>query len=1076
MASSRKPPTSRAKELKIRWESGARTVVPTDPMKRTEPRVFRCLSRAVRIAGKPVFRLLIGALLGWSLSRIGHAEAGGGDPAASARSIAAEPYLNAHWSERDGIPGGAILDLLESDDGYLWVCTKYGLRVFDGFRFFLPEGLEHLRDEPVQRVVASGEGQLLLRGRGVVFSIARRANGLYEEHRNPGTDLVRDGDGWVWLETGDVIRGRRGNLEAVLPPGPDPGAGSATFMPALWGARRGGVYRADDRGTLWLGTPQGWSRIPSPLPPDQRVRWCEVFEDRQQRIWMSLLTPSDEAILFWWQHGQWHRLPRPHDSQLRLGRCISQTSTGEILIGASRGLIYRFTDPESAPRLYRIPFHPEAIQAIHEDSMGNWWVGSEESGLRLIGRESHALLTGPEPSSSEPVLGEDSLPVRGLAERPPFPVSSIALDARGQLWAAVGSHGLWVRRGDRLELATNVPAVMRDRSYVTVVAQSPRGLAVGGSGFLMELDADGRLIPGRDHSASVAGGSVVSLAVDTAGTLWAGTDSGRLIRCPEDGSPTRYPVGHPVFDLAIQKDRVWVLAGDQLRCWTGRDWETPPEALARVHHPQSLFVDQQDRLMVVGASELVLWDGIQAARLGADQGFVPRMSSKGFQDSKSGLWLASDVGILELNSAWIERALTANPRGSGTVESTEAIGRVIPWATLSEIGLTAKRAGAPWTLPSGEVALPSNKGVLLVSLASDRPRRPGPQVRIASLRTGSRGLFEGAVSLTNVCIPDGVDLLVGLQRNLQANLHPPLLRYSSSQDVPVWSHLGDATAIRIDRPVGGRFPLRIQSKRFDGSWNEVGVTWVEVDQPHTLSGAWRAVIIGSILMLGALVVWQFYRSAFHQRSVRIRTLEGVQSDRLRIGRSLHDDLGNRLSEIQLLAEQVALFFTPGEPTSPMVERIRRRSVEATEALDNMVWLLRDVSEPAVDLGRHMELLARNYLDTCSVDLDYQVLAGQQFEIGGWVRQLLIAATQELTRNAVRHGRATRIEIRMRVSEDAVSYRVEDNGTGFDHRRAVTLGRGLSNLLGRVEDMGGTASVVSKFGASVILIQVPRVVR
>ncbi|NBP24506.1 MAG: hypothetical protein EBU81_08145, partial [Proteobacteria bacterium] len=147
-------------------------------MKRTEPRVFRCLSRAVRIAGKLVFRLLIGALLGWSLSRIGHAEAGGGDPAASARSIAAEPYLNAHWSERDGIPGGAIQDLLESDDGYLWVCTKYGLRVFDGTRFFLPEGLEHLRDEPVQRVVANGEGQLLLQGRGVVFSIARRANGL----------------------------------------------------------------------------------------------------------------------------------------------------------------------------------------------------------------------------------------------------------------------------------------------------------------------------------------------------------------------------------------------------------------------------------------------------------------------------------------------------------------------------------------------------------------------------------------------------------------------------------------------------------------------------------------------------------------------------------------------------------------------------------------------------------------------------------------------------------------------------------------------------------------------------------
>jgi two-component system NarL family sensor kinase len=205
-------------------------------------------------------------------------------------------------------------------------------------------------------------------------------------------------------------------------------------------------------------------------------------------------------------------------------------------------------------------------------------------------------------------------------------------------------------------------------------------------------------------------------------------------------------------------------------------------------------------------------------------------------------------------------------------------------------------------------------------------------------------------------------------------------------------------------------------------------------------------------------------------------LEGIQSDRVRIARNLHDDLGNRLSEIQLLAEQ--LTFSQGSPRrgDPTIDRIHARSVEATEALDNLVWLLRDVSEPSIDLGRHIERLARDYLSVCSVGLEFQILAGQDVEIGGWVRQLLIAATQELTRNAVRHGRATQVGIELRVSADWVCYQVQDNGVGFSVKSALASGRGLSSLVSRVGDVGGSVSVVSQPGHSVIVIQVPRAVR
>jgi two-component system NarL family sensor kinase len=204
-------------------------------------------------------------------------------------------------------------------------------------------------------------------------------------------------------------------------------------------------------------------------------------------------------------------------------------------------------------------------------------------------------------------------------------------------------------------------------------------------------------------------------------------------------------------------------------------------------------------------------------------------------------------------------------------------------------------------------------------------------------------------------------------------------------------------------------------------------------------------------------------------------MEGIQGDRVRIARNLHDDLGNRLSEIQLLVEQVISNGEKQKRVDPTINRIHSRSVEATEALDNLVWLLRDVSEPAIDLSGHIERLARNYLSVCSVGLDFKILAGHNIEIGGWIRQLLIAATQELIRNAVRHGRATQVGIELRVSTDWICYQIEDNGGGFAVQSALALGRGLSSLLSRVEDFGGSVSLVSQPGHSVIVLRVPRAV-
>ena len=1064
-----------------KWLPGCGSVGPIGPVSQVGTVLWPAMS-----AWFSVF-----ALLAVFLTRTTQAQVQKNAPALTAPI--SEPYLNESWGERDGLPGGPVQALWESNDGLLWVGSQYGLRIFDGKTFRIPEELADLKDESIEDIFADGAGLLWMHGRKAIFSIQLRSDGVYEKSRFEGSNLTKDGLGWVWFKTGSVIRGRRGTLEVSLPSEPASKSKSVSLKLGLWGAREGGVYRVDDQGNLWRGTPQGWTQIPGPLASGERVYRCGMFEDRQQRIWLSILTESKQLQLFTRTDGIWQRQSDDEASLFRLERCYHDTSGGAFLMGSDQGLIYHIQHEGKDRRIYKAFEYSEPIQAIHEDHLGNWWVGGEVSGLRLICRDPSRLLTLKKTPEAVPIhlRGEQTVEVIGRREM--FVVLSAVSDDHGGFWVAAGSHGLMIRHGDELKAVTNASPQLPVDGHVSSLAVSPRGLVVGGRGLLLILDRDGRAVPTQDYSGATKGRRVISLAVDELGGIWAGLDIGNIVHIPADTSAPRViPTEGPVFDLATQKDRVWVIDGKILRCWSKNRWEPISAELNQVSSPQSLFVDRQDRLLVVGDSQVAIQNGQAVAILGSQQGFFPRLNSKWFQDQQSNLWLATDDGCLEVNPTWLNEYF-ANKRGHPESKvHAEVIRRLVHFSNFSDIRLTSKRSGKICVLPSGEVALPSNKGVAVFRLDAQENKAWQPRVRVSQIHTGANGLFDGIVSMNHLVIPEGVDMMLGFQGNLDANLQPPLVRCSLDQGSREdWVYSRDGEPIQIANLASTLSPhniqtklnggawsdliLRVQTKQFGGDWKHEPSISVKVDQYQQLVKRWRNIFIAAVLSLVGVVFWHFYRSTIQKRQLRIRAMEGIQGDRVRIARNLHDDLGNRLSEIQLLVEQVISNGEKQKRVDPTINRIHSRSVEATEALDNLVWLLRDVSEPAIDLSGHIERLARNYLSVCSVGLDFKILAGHNIEIGGWIRQLLIAATQELIRNAVRHGRATQVGIELRVSTDWICYQIEDNGGGFAVQSALALGRGLSSLLSRVEDFGGSVSLVSQPGHSVIVLRVPRVV-
>ncbi len=71
---------------------------------------------------------------------------------------------------------------------------------------------------------------------------------------------------------------------------------------------------------------------------------------------------------------------------------------------------------------------------------------------------------------------------------------------------------------------------------------------------------------------------------------------------------------------------------------------------------------------------------------------------------------------------------------------------------------------------------------------------------------------------------------------------------------------------------------------------------------------------------------------------------------------------------------------------------------------------------------------------------------------------LYRIAQEATSNAVRHGHATKVEIRMIVTSGSVTLSIEDNGAGFCPDSTTTSGMGLRSMRYRAGVLNGTLAI------------------
>lgn len=203
----------------------------------------------------------------------------------------------------------------------------------------------------------------------------------------------------------------------------------------------------------------------------------------------------------------------------------------------------------------------------------------------------------------------------------------------------------------------------------------------------------------------------------------------------------------------------------------------------------------------------------------------------------------------------------------------------------------------------------------------------------------------------------------------------------------------------------------------------------------------------------------------------------VVDERERIAKDLHDGVIQAIYGVALSLDDVPAMMggEPDEAAARIDRAIDSLNLTIRE-IRNFILGLRSELLHGADLLTGLATLANEFGATgaSEVELDLAIDPDLAAAIPTSTRVQLLQMTREALSNAARHARARRTKIVMRIEEEMLVLRVEDDGVGFDTKADRSAGHlGLANLYDRAAGFGGAVSIESTLGAGTTLsIRVP----
>lgn len=202
----------------------------------------------------------------------------------------------------------------------------------------------------------------------------------------------------------------------------------------------------------------------------------------------------------------------------------------------------------------------------------------------------------------------------------------------------------------------------------------------------------------------------------------------------------------------------------------------------------------------------------------------------------------------------------------------------------------------------------------------------------------------------------------------------------------------------------------------------------------------------------------FIRDITERKQLEKEILEISEREQRRIGQDLHDGLCQHLAGIELMSQ--VLEQKLARRSQAAAAKVAEIAKNVRDAISHTRLLARGLSPVTLDSEGLMSALHELALNTekifhvtCRFDCHPPVLVSDHA-----AATHLFRLAQEAVSNAVKHGKAKRILIRLKAERGRLALSIIDNGSGFPAQMPKTKGMGLQIMQSRAGMIGGTLSV------------------
>ena len=966
------------------------------------------------------------------------------------RGASSAQYTVEVWnSDQGGLPSSAVLAMIQTRDGYLWLGTPKGLARFDGVRFekFNESNTPGLGGGVVVKLFEDSQGNLwvgtetgvvLVTGEGEVTPVNVGREGRLQAVCEDATGAV-----WLYSADGQLARHRDKHFEVW-----NVGGGLPSRCRALI---------AENGNLLWVGTDMRLTGI-GPLPGATVGALSVAYEAPLARLDFLLASKQGgywrlaDGQIQKWQTNRLERSFGPYpwtNSMIITAACEDQE--GNLIVGTYGDGVYWFDAKGGFTRLSgEKELSHNTILSLVMDREGCLWVGTNGGGLNRVRRQVFGVLEAS----------------RGLT------VQSVCEDARGGLWIGYNGEEVqhWSTNGLQLftvkarqgELAVRSVFVARDQkvwagtyggglfqlqdgrfqsvplagtlgplvSHISAIYQDRHGMTWAGAqgGLARWADWDSPNWSVFTNLAGASASAVRAITDDAAGNFWIGTDGGGLMRLRENGMTSfRATNGLPsdnVASLCVDPEHVlWAGTSRGLARFDGAKWTayTTREGLA-----------DNSIGYLLADGEGYLWLGSCAGLMRAQRKALKDYADKDYADGATNFLPVRVYGKAD---------------GLPTTECTEG----------SQPAACRARDGKLW--------FPTTKGLAFVDPALLHLNTNPPPVRIEAVRVD--GQLQGSNTLrapppVAVTVPAGKEGLDIAYTSL--NLSAPdkgRIRYRLAGHETAWiERPWNVRTVHYSKLPPGDYQFQVEACNEDGVWS---------DQPGTLAikvlppfwRTWWFISLASACLFGMIVGSVHYVSTqkLQRQLATLRQREALEKERARIARDIHDQLGATLPQVSLLGELVESDKGHPEEIAAHARQISQTTLETTRALDEIVWTVNPSNDTLDSLINYVCKYAQEYLALAS--LRYRLEVPPQLPntpISPELRHNVFLAAKEAVHNVVKHSGATAAWLRLRLEPDRFTLEIEDNGRGLPEGAADKGRNGLRNMRKRLEDIGGEFSI------------------